>query len=368
MPKVLAFSRNRRRSFIYHGGEALHSATVEAGGRAYSRTAPSAALEPLVSVVVPTCGRPQLLNRCVASLALQNYDPERFEIIVVDDRPSDDTRRVVARWAEHTAAGGPKISYIASAGPHGPAAARNHGWRAAHGGIIAFTDDDSIAGPEWLENGLRAFNDRVHAVWGRIVMPLSGTPSDYQLDAIGPESAVFVSANCFCRKRVLEELDGFDERFRYASREDSDLYFRLLSYPANIVHAPKAIVTHPTRPAGWGVSLSQLKKIQFDALLFKKHPALYRQNICAMPRWDYYLTVLALVACIAGLMAGWNQEAAVAGATWVFMTTRFFLKRLMHTSGSPGHVLEMAVMSILTPPMALFWRAVGALKFRVGFL
>lgn len=377
MPKVLAFSRNPKRSTVYNEGEALHAGTVEAGRRSES---PSSSIrgsagkntftsvDILVSVVVPTCGRPQLLNRCVASLVLQSFDPERFEIIIVDDGPSEETRQVVARWSEHTASTGPAITYIPSPGPHGPAAARNKGWRAARGGIIAFTDDDTISSAEWLQNGLAAFNDHVHAVWGRIVMPLSGTPTDYQLDAKGLEAAVFVTANCFCRKRVLEDLDGFDERFRYAWREDADLYFRLIKYPANIVHAPKALVTHPIRPAGWGVSLSQVKKVQFDALLFKKHPALYRKNIRPAPRWDFYITVAALFTCLIGLLGGLYNLAAIGGALWLFMTARFCLHRLKNTSKSPGHVLEMIATSILIPPTAVFWRAVGAFKFRVGFL
>jgi GT2 family glycosyltransferase len=384
MPKVLAFTRNRHRhhsaysahSTVCNEGEALHGETLKTPQRSHAhasvRGSTSAgtaqAVDVLVSVVVPTCGRPQLLNRCVASLVLQNFDPYRFEIIIVDDRPSEDTRQVVARWAEHTEGNGPKVAYIPSFGPHGPAAARNIGWRAARGSIIAFTDDDTIAGADWLENGLHSFNDHVHAVWGRIVMPLSGTPTDYQLDAKGLETAVFVTANCLCRKRVLEQIGGFDERFRYAWREDSDLYFRLLDYPANIVHAPKAVVTHPIRPAGWGVSLSQLKKIQFDALLFKKHPARYREKIRATPRWDYYFTVAALFTSLIGLLSGASMTAAIAGAVWLFMTTRLSVHRLKKTSRSPSHVAEMIVTSMLIPPLAVYWRAVGALKFRVGFI
>ena len=384
MPKVLAFTRNRKRSrVVCDEGETLHEDVFEAARSngpkppAQRRRAESARArlddgtqqdEVLISVVVPTCGRPQLLNRCIASLVLQNFDPFRFEIIIVDDRPSDDTRAVAERWAQHAAGLGPEVIYIPSPGPHGPAAARNRGWRAARGGIIAFTDDDTIASPEWLENGLSSFQGNVHAVWGRIVMPLNGTPTDYELDARNLETAEFVTANCFCRKETLEELGGFDERFRFAWREDSDLYFRLIEHQANIVHNPQAVITHPIRPAGWGVSLSQLKKIQFDALLFKKHPARYRERIRATPRWDYYITVAALLGAIVALAAGKPAIAAACGVLWVLMTARFTIKRLRNTSKSPAHVAEMIVTSALIPPVAVFWRAVGALKFRVAWI
>ncbi|RJG06709.1 glycosyltransferase family 2 protein [Noviherbaspirillum cavernae] len=375
MSKVLAFKRSRKRSAICQEGATLESSAVEAGWRinaqpTAARTSrwQSASEDVQVSVVVPTCGRPELLNRCVASLVLQTFDPERFEIIVVDDRPSPDTEAVVRRWAQHASPDGLRVTYIPSSGPHGPAAARNRGWHAARGEIIAFTDDDTVASPDWIEHGLRAFKNDVHAVRGRITMPLNGTPTDYERDARNLETAEFVTANCFCRKRVLKDLGGFDERFRFAWREDSDLYFRLLDYRARIVHAPNAVITHPIRPADWGVSLSQTKKMQFDALLFKKHPVRYREKIRAAPRWDYYLIVAALLVCVAALAMARHDIAAVAGAVWLCMTARFCFLRLRHTSRSPAHVAEMIVTSALIPPAAVFWRAVGALRFRAGFL
>ncbi|HVL74913.1 MAG TPA: glycosyltransferase, partial [Noviherbaspirillum sp.] len=268
----------------------------------------------------------------------------------------------------HCAEEGPDITYIPSMGPHGPAAARNHGWRAARGEIVAFTDDDTIARADWLRNGLRAFRDDVHAVWGRIVMPLSGTPTDYELDAKNLEHAEFVTANCFVRRKVMEELGGFDERFRFAWREDSDLYFRLLEYRATILHEPNAVMMHPIRPASWGVSVSQVKKVQFDALLYKKHPELYRRKIRSSPRWDFYLTVAALFAAVLLALIGHPVAALLAGAVWAGSTARFCLQRLRRTSKSPLHIAEMVFTSMLIPPLAVFWRAVGALRYRVAFV
>lgn len=376
MTKIIAFDKERRNRRVED--KARSSTGLVAGEHAglagAVRTAagihhiPSGSARIAVSVVVPTRGRPQLLNRCLAALALQRYDPTRYEIIVVDDGPDDATREIVAGWTAHCAEHGPDITYIPSMGPHGPAAARNHGWRAARGEIVAFTDDDTIARADWLRNGLRAFREDVHAVWGRIVMPLAGTPTDYELDAKNLEQAEFVTANCFCRRRVLEDLGGFDERFRFAWREDSDLYFRLLEYRAGIVHEARAVVMHPIRPASWGVSLAQVKKVQFDALLYKKHPLLYRRKIRSEPRWDFYLTVAALLVLVLALGVGHVVAAALAGAVWTLMTGRFCLQRLRHTSKSPLHVVEMLLTSALIPPLAVFWRAVGALRFRAALL
>ncbi|HTH44601.1 MAG TPA: glycosyltransferase [Oxalicibacterium sp.] len=320
-----------------------------------------------VSVVVPTCGRPELLNRCLRALCYQTLAAEHYEVIIVDDRPNPKTEEIVAAWRRWITPGGAALIYLPNRGPHGPAAARNRGWRAAHSGIIAFTDDDTVPDARWLEKGLAALGSSGEVVRGRIVMPLDGMPTDYERDAKQLETADFVTANCFLRKQMLERLQGFDERFRMAWREDSDLYFRLLDLGVEVIQAPDAVVVHPVRPARWGVSISQQKKILFDALLYKKHPLLYRQKIRAQPRWDYYGIAATLLAMPLAIALGSLPLAVAAGVGWLFLTARFCMRRLRGTSMTLSHIGEMIVTSALIPPCALFWRLVGALRFRVPF-
>lgn len=321
-----------------------------------------------ISVVVPTYNRPDLLDRCLRALAAQVFDATRFEIIIVDDGPHQATQNVAEKWSRELKVTGPRVIYIPSDGPHGPAAARNRGWQSASGAVIAFTDDDTIPYRDWLASGLAAFDGNVQAAWGRIVMPFSGTPTDYERDAKGLETAEFVTANCFCLKQVLEDLGGFDERFQLAWREDADLYFRLLQADIAIAHVPQAVVEHPIRPAPWGVSLSQQKKVQFDALLFKKHRALYRKKIRASARWDYYAIVIFLFGMVLAPLAGYPALGLAAGIGWFALTARFCLQRLRGTVLTLSHVMEMIVTSILIPPLAVFWRLVGVIRFRVGFI
>lgn len=320
-----------------------------------------------MSVVIPTLGRAALLHACLDALARVTWHAETPEIIVVDDGPSERTRALVAEWTERMARRGITQRYLASPGPHGPAAARNFGWRAARGRIIAFTDDDTLPDPDWLVTGVRAFEEGVDAAWGRIVMPIPHEPTDYERDANGLERATFVTANCFCLRSVLERLGGFDERFRLAWREDSDLYFRLIGAGARIVHVPQALVVHPVRPASWGVSIRQQRKVMFDALLYKKHPKLYRSRIRARPRWDYYFIVLALIMAVGAWVAGVGWLAALAGSIWLAATVAFAFKRLRDTTKAPTHVAEMLITSGVIPPLAAFWRLYGAIKFRTLF-
>jgi hypothetical protein len=60
--------------------------------------------------------------------------------------------------------------------------------------------------------------------------------------------------------------------------------------------------------------------------------------------------------------------ASIAGLVWLWLTARFFLARLRPASKRASHVAEMLVTSALIPPVAVFWRLVGALRFRVAFL
>src|SRR5690606_8162709 len=112
----------------------------QALARLGTRLAPAGRMTPEVSVVVPTCGRPALLARCLEALARQSLPRDSYEVIVVEDR-----------------------------GRRGPAAARNRGWRRARAPIVAFTDDDCVPERDWLARGLEAMRG-ADAVCGRIVM------------------------------------------------------------------------------------------------------------------------------------------------------------------------------------------------------
>jgi GT2 family glycosyltransferase len=316
------------------------------------------------SVVIPTRGRPELLARCLNALCRQTIGFRSYEIVVVDDGPSRDTHAVVQDCADRMAPQGLSVVYVASNGPHGPAAARNRGWRRARADIVAFTDDDTEPDANWLEAGLAAFEPGTDAVTGRLLMPLPASPTDYEMDASCLTRSEFVTANCFCRKATLIRLDGFDERFPLAWREDSDLQFRMLRLGTRIAHAPGALVVHPIRPAGWGVSLRQQRKIMFDALLYRKHRALYRARIRRTPRWDYYAAVASLALIALGLASGTPSVVVGSAGMWAGITGGFALRRLRHTSRAPRHIAEMILTSALIPPLAIFWRIMGALKYR----
>jgi glycosyltransferase involved in cell wall biosynthesis len=104
---------------------------------------------PKISVIITTYNRRQLLPRAIASVLAQ--DEPDFELIVVDDCSTDDTRSYLASLTD------PRIRICATARNSGPATARNLGLDAARGEIFALLDDDDIYLPHRLSAPLAVF-------------------------------------------------------------------------------------------------------------------------------------------------------------------------------------------------------------------
>ena len=116
---------------------------------------------PLFSVVICTHNRAGLLSRAIESVCSQSLDPSTYELIIVDNQSTDDTRRVInyyrARYINV------KLIYEAR---RGLSHARNAGWNAALGDYVIYLDDDAIAAQEWLSTAHRIITTVGPAVFG----------------------------------------------------------------------------------------------------------------------------------------------------------------------------------------------------------
>jgi GT2 family glycosyltransferase len=322
-----------------------------------------------VSVVIPTCRRPELLGRCLEALLGQTLPAAEFEVIVVDDGDCARTRQIVAAVSgARIRPDGPRIRLLQALATQGPAAARNLGWRHAQGEVIAFTDDDTVPVRDWLAEGLKALRPTLAAVAGRVVVPTPARATDFERMTKGLEDAEFVTANAFVRRAALEAVGGFDERFLRAWREDSDLQFRLIRSGRAIGWAPMAVVEHPVREAPWGISLRLQRNVFFDALLYKKHPQLYRLKLRPRPPWAYFVIVLAHGLALAATLAGGMVVAVGAWCVALGLSLRLAIQRLKGASLAPSHVLEMLTTSLLIPFLSVYWRLAGAWHFKVRFI
>jgi glycosyltransferase involved in cell wall biosynthesis len=291
-----------------------------------------------ISVVIPTFRRPQLLKTCLSSLKEQSFPKENFEVIVVSDGPDEIIKAAIEDFYHSDL----QFFFLQMPVKKGPAAARNFGWQQAKGILIAFTDDDTLPNPSWLNNIWKAYNEEKEiAFTGAVKVPLNNPPTDYEKNTAGLETAEFVTANCCCTKSALQKTGGFDERFSMAWREDSDLEFQLMLHKIPIVHLPDAVVVHPVRKAPWGISMKEQKKGLFNALLYKKHPQLYRQKIQQVPPWNYYVMVIAFFVLVIAVVFDQQTVVLLSFLCWAILLLVFIAKRLRYTSKAAGHVAEM---------------------------
>lgn len=179
--------------------------------------------EPLISVIVCTRNRAELLARALASVTDQEFPHDDYEILVVDNGSTDRTPEVAAQFR-----GRAEIRCLREERV-GLCIARNTGWQAASGRYVAFFDDDAIAMPGWLaaiRDGFGTTSETIGAIGGR-VHPIWGAPRPAWLaDAIagsltivdwGPSSKFIddircewlVGANMAIPKALLAEVGGF---------------------------------------------------------------------------------------------------------------------------------------------------------------
>jgi glycosyltransferase involved in cell wall biosynthesis len=299
------------------------------------------------------------------SLRVQTLRAELFEVLIVDDgaelHSAPATRCLVQELSLWFAV---PLRYLPVVGKHGSAAAKNVGWRAARGEIIAFTHDDGIADPDWLKTGLASFGPGVIAVSGRVTRAAQGLPQD-------PNGHLPLEAmNCFCRKTALESIGGFDERFKMPSPDEADLYFSLLELSARskshfeLIHSPEALVFYPGRGSSWGRNIKSAKSAFFNPLLYKKHPDLYRKTLQHPPAWQPLAATAALLIAALAALGKVDGIATLALIAWALTTFALFRKKLRGTRRSPSQWILLLLASILTPPLETYWRIRGGIEFR----
>lgn len=183
---------------------------------------------PGFSVVVPTYNRRGLLERALESVFAQTLAD--FELIVIDDRSTDDT----VEWLRANA--DPRLSVLINQGRKGASAARNVGVRAAKSEWIAFLDSDDWWYPRKLEEFRAALmRDPTIGLWysgcrhvddrGNPLRELrDGFTGDHRprLRRLNPIHALPAVAT---RRDLLLAVGLFDESL--PARQDMDLYFRL---------------------------------------------------------------------------------------------------------------------------------------------
>ncbi len=215
-----------------------------------------------LSVVVPTCGRPQRLAELLERLRpeRQGLPPDRYEVIVSDDGTGGGQPGVDVPFA---------LRFVAGPG-RGPAANRNHGARHAAGDWLVFTDDDCRPRDGWL----RAVADRADAgdvdVIEGMIVAVDRRDTLFHRDVENLTGDCFWSANLAMRRSVFAALGGFDEDFGEAGGEDMELAHRIRRTGLRTTFCSAAIVDHPSHVVGWRGLLAHTFRIRWHVLFLIK--------------------------------------------------------------------------------------------------
>jgi glycosyltransferase involved in cell wall biosynthesis len=213
-----------------------------------------------ITVVCSTFRRASRLPGLFACLEAQDLERERFEVVIVDNGSHDDTGDVLQRLA---AASPLKVRVLRIDVNHGPAAARNLGWRSTSTPFVAFTDDDCQAQPGWIRAGLASLEaDPALGVVQGHTEAGSGPIGDWTLQRIvrAPGTPFFEGCNIFYRREALEATGGFDETLGWYG-EDTWLGWAVLEKGWKRGFADDALVIHPLeeRPMRWHVQSAWLE-------------------------------------------------------------------------------------------------------------
>lgn len=298
---------------------------------------------PLVSVIVPNWNGAHHLPTCLGSLRRQTYP--YFEVIVVDNGSTDDSRDLLARDF-------PEVRVVALATNRGYAGGVNAGFRVARGEILAVLNNDAEADPAWLAEMVAALHRHPEAGMATPKVLLFDrrdtlhTAGDYcgvdgipdsrgvwqrdegQFDA---EELIFGAAGVApaYRRTMLDDIGLLDEDFG-SYCEDVDLAWRAQLAGYRCIYVPRAVVYHKLSATGGGpiasfyVARNTIWTIvkNYPSTLWRKNwPQVLRAQICrgwsALRAWRGVAaraTLRGQLAALLGLPRAWRKRRVIQRA------------------------------------------------------
>lgn len=228
---------------------------------------------PLFSVVVCSFNGSRTIDECLQAVSKLRYPA--FEVIVVDDGSEDETAAIAAQY---------DVTLLRTPN-RGLSHARNVGWQAAKGEIVAYVDDDAYPDADWLAYLAATFRSGGYAGAGG---PNIAPPDDGPIAACvarspgGPQHVLITDTeaehipgcNMAFLRSALEVVGGFDVQFRVAG-DDVDMCWRLRERGWKLGFSPSAQVWHHRRNSLRTYWRQQTGYGKAEALLEKKWPKKY---------------------------------------------------------------------------------------------
>jgi O-antigen biosynthesis protein len=237
---------------------------------------------PRVSVVVCSYNAERTMEACLASLEKLHY-PD-YEVVVVNDGSTDRTLEIAQRFP---------YCRIISQENKGLSVARNVGAEAATGEIVAYTDSDCVADPDWLTYLVAKMEAAQLVACGGPNFPPpedSLVPAAVAVSPGGPTHVLLsddvaehiAGCNMAFRRDVLLRLGGFDPVYR-AAGDDVDICWRFQDEGYTIGFSPAAVVWHFRRNTVRAYIGQQRGYGKAEALVYSRHP--FRFNLFGQAKW-----------------------------------------------------------------------------------
>jgi len=237
---------------------------------------------PTFSVIVPCHNVERAIAKCIQALLDQNYPKEKFSIIIVDDKSTDNTLSIIENYSDKE-----QVKVVKHFQNRGLSATRNSGIKASNSEIIAFLDGDLVVQKDWallLADVLSATD--IVASMGDTKLPDEFIPNDIDRYLYSNKRGVrslsndepvevpgFIMGNSAVKREALNECGLFDEDFDTWGGEDTDLAIRLWDkYPNGLRFEAEAVALHYHQRELEDVLNNMFKYGQTNyLLLLKKH-------------------------------------------------------------------------------------------------
>ena len=209
-----------------------------------------------ISIIIPVYNGKNYIKKLLDSLLDLDYPKHDYEIIVVDNNSSDQTKEFVKQYP---------VRMLEENNIQSSYAARNKGIKNAQYDILAFIDADCIASKEWLKEGIKPIaNGEADLVGGKVefyfskektASELYDSITNMQIEDNIRERNVAKTANLFAKKEIFNKIGLFPDYVK--SGGDVQWTYKATRNGFSLIYAPKAVVKHPAR------SLKDLLKKQY---------------------------------------------------------------------------------------------------------
>jgi glycosyltransferase involved in cell wall biosynthesis len=248
--------------------------------------------QPKVSVIIPTYNRAHLLGRAIKSVLNQTY--QDFEIIVVDDGSTDNTREIIKNFSEN------RIRYYCHKRNKGYPEALNTGLSLTRGKFIAFQDDDDEWFPEKLYRQMMIFNKAEQ----KIGVVYSGfwkirndkkiyVPSSHVVQKEGNIHTELLKGNfigmptSIVRRECFDKVGMFDTAI--SCLQDWELWIRISKYYEFKYIPEPLMISYYTQ--GSVNEKSILEDIRVLDFIIKKHYEDFNKNKKILSRYYYSIGI-----------------------------------------------------------------------------